>query len=112
MTASCFALKFSAVQLRDHPGLRFPTSWPPPWICIANKPYKKLTGEIGIFAGSRFYEESPTRVFLRMEFGNEPYMGCLVVKDAAFARALHKLLQHHVGKPIDKIGDLDLSQFL
>jgi len=76
------------------------------------KPYKRLTGEVGTFTGSVCYEHAPTRLFVKMEFAHEPYMGCLVLQDNIFCYQLHELLKKHVGSTIKEIGDLDLSQTL
>ena len=62
-----------------------------------------------LFAGTILNADAPTRLYVKMEFECEPYMGCLVVQGAAFALQLHKLLRDHIGLSIKEIGDLDLS---
>jgi len=47
-----------------------------------------------------------------MEYDGEPYLGTLMVDDAAFARKLHDFLQKHIGLSIKEVGNLDLSHML
>ena len=104
----------SSLQLRDHPQLiigRHP-SWPPVWVHTRTEPYKKLTGEVGVFTGTILFEFAPTRLFVKMEFEQERYLGCLLVQDAIFARQLHSFLKNLIGLSIKEIGDLDLSHTL
>jgi hypothetical protein len=54
-----------------------------------------------------------TYVTLLIEFRHMTYVGTLIFDDATFCRQLCELLQnHHLGKPIKKIGDLDVGRFL
>ena len=101
------------LPLRDHPQLIIGRllSWPPIWVHTRSLPYKTITGEIGVFTGTRVYE-LPTRLFVQMDYEQQPYIGLLLVKDTIFSRQLHDLLQKHVGLSIKEIGDLDLSHTL
>ena len=102
------------LPLREHPQFDFAgrSTWPPIWAHTRKSPYKRLTGEVGVFTGTKLYEQAPTRLFVKMEFEQEPYLGCLLTHDASFAIQLHKLLQNHIGLTIKEIGDLDLSHTL
>ena len=108
------AQRMQRLVLRDHPQLNFlgRSSWPPIWVHTRTTPYKKLTGEVGTFIGSICYEYATTRLFLKMAFERQPYLGCLVVQDAIFCHQLHDFLRKHIGLSIKGIGDLDLSQTL
>jgi len=44
-----------------------------------------------------------------MEFEQKQYMGFLSINDAVLCRHLNKLLNEHVWRSIEEIGDLDLS---
>jgi hypothetical protein len=102
------------MKLRDHPllmsyGLN---SWPPVWVNTRTVPVKKQIGEIGTLIRIAFFPETPKRLFLIMEFENEPYLGCLLFSEAGFCQQLNKILQDHVGLSIAEIGDMDLSHTL
>ena len=101
------------LPLRDHPQLIIGRllSWPPIWVHTRSLPYKTITGEIGVFTGTRVYE-LPTRLFVQMEHEQQPYVGLLLVKDAVFSRQLHEFLKNYIGLSIKEVGDLDLSHTL
>ena len=108
------AVPFQAMQLRDHPALAcfgF-AAWPPVWSHAGAKPNKRLMGEIGVFTGSLFHDQTPKRLFIRMEFQGDKYLGRLVVSDWSICRTLHRFLKDHVGKEIREIGSLDVSHSL
>jgi len=102
------------LPLRDHPQFNFfgHSGWPPVWAHTRSKLYKRLTGEVGVFTGTKLYEHAPTRLFVKMEFAQEPYLGCVLTHDAIFARQLHNFLQNYIGLSIKEVGDLDLSHTL
>ena len=62
-----------------------------------------------MFTGTKLYEQAPTRLFVQMEYKQQPYVGCLVTNNVVFALELHEFLQNHIGLTIKEIGDLDLS---
>jgi hypothetical protein len=102
------------LALRDHPLINYygMKSWPPVWVNTHTVPTKKMTGETGVLIGAKFYPESPKRLFLRMEFHKQHYMGCLVFSDPGFCQQLNGILQAHLGHSIKEVGDLDLSDTL
>lgn len=59
-----------------------------------------------------FNESIPTAIFMKMEFKAREYMGFLSVGDAVFCLQLDKLLNHHIGRSIEEIGDIDVSVLL
>lgn len=98
-------------KLRDHPafvvyGL---PAWPPVWVHTRTKPFKRLEGEIGIFTGTVLNDGIPSALFLKMQYEEEAYMGFLTVGDPAFCLELSRFLQSFIGRPINQIGDLDVS---
>jgi hypothetical protein len=99
------------MKLRDHPLLMYygMNSWPPVWVNSRTVPTSKLTGEIGTLTRTTFFPEMPKRLFLIMEFENQPYMGALLFSDAVFCRQLNTILQDQIGRSIAEIGDMDLS---
>jgi len=101
------------LALRDHPQLNFlgRSSWPPIWVHTRTQPYKRIIGEVGVFTGTRLYELRP-RLFVQMEYEQQPYVGCLVTDNVVFALELHQFLLNHIGLSIKEIGDLDLSHTL
>lgn len=102
------------LALQDHPQLNFlsRSSWPPIWVHSRPQPKRKIIGEVGTFTGTILNGHTPTHLYVKMEFEDELYMGCLVVRDVAFALQLHNFLQKHIGLSIKEVGDLDLSHML
>jgi len=78
----------------------------------SDKAIQRLTGEVGVFTGTKLYEQAPTRLFVQMEVGGEPYLGCLLTHDAIFCHQLHEFLKNYIGLAIREVGDLDLSHTL
>jgi hypothetical protein len=99
------------MKLRDHPALRIvgSPSWPPIWV---HSRTEKVYGEVGRFTGTAVNDAVPTAIFVKMDFEKKQYMGFLTVNDAVLCRQLNKLLNQHVGRSIQEIGDLDLSFWL
>jgi hypothetical protein len=102
------------MKLRDHPQMNYrdQVNWPPVWIHMRRTPLQKLTGEVGILIDADWYAETPTRLFLRMKLDEEKYLGALLFSDETFCKQLHRILQRHIGRSIEEIGDLDLSHTL
>jgi hypothetical protein len=96
------------MKLRDHPELKISgmPSWPPVWV---HSRTEKVYGEVGKFTGTKVSDAIPTAIFLTMEFEQKQYMGFLSINDAVLCRHLNKLLNEHVWRSIEEIGDLDLS---
>ena len=99
------------MKLRDHPALRILStrSWPPVWVHTRTD---KAYGEVGTFTGTSVNDAIPTAIFLKMQFEQKEYMGFLSVNDAVLCRQLNELLDQHIGRPIEEIGDLEVSFLL
>ena len=99
------------MKLRDHPALRILSvrSWPPVWVHTRTD---KVYGEVGKFAGTAATDAIPTAIFLKMEFEQKQYMGFLNVNDVVLCRQLDSLLNQHLGRSMEEIGDLDVSFLL
>jgi hypothetical protein len=109
-----------SMQLRDCPLIshRGTRNWPPTWNKTGGGslagPYETLRGEIGTLEKVLLSKIEPYNTcYLWIEFRHMTYVGTLVFDDATFCRQLCELLQnHHLGKSIKEIGDLDVGRFL
>ena len=45
-----------------------------------------------------------------MQHNRQEYVGVISFEDASFCRQVHTVLLEHLGKSIQQIGDIDLSQ--
>jgi hypothetical protein len=108
------------MQLRDCPLMsqRGTCNWPPTWNKTGGGslagPYETLRGEIGTLEQVLLSKIEPyNRCYLSIEFRRMTYVGALVFDDVMFCRQLCELLQnHHLGKSIKEIGDLEVDRFL
>ena len=105
------------MKLRDHPLMsRGPIyNWPPVWTQSSrDNTYlggtKTLRGEVGVlrYVNSRI----SNKCFLVIEHERERYVGCLIFSDLSFCALMRSVLQTHLGRPIQEIGDLDVSHTL
>lgn len=93
-------------------------NWPPTWTKTSGGSlagtYEMLRGEIGTLQQVRLSKIEPYNTcYLLIEFRRMTYMGALVFDDVMFCRQLCQLLQnHHLGKSIKDIGDVDVGRFL
>jgi hypothetical protein len=99
------------VPLREHPLMNYHgvRSWPPSWVSTRSLPPEKLNAEIGTLENVKFYELTPNRCFLIIEFQTMRYMGSLLFEDPVLCRQIHDFFQKHLGQSIKEIGDLDVS---
>jgi len=67
---------------------------------------------VGVFTGTVLNEAMPTAMFMKISFEQKEYMGFLSVNDAVLCLQLDKLLNQYIGRPIEQIGDLDVSFLL
>ena len=108
-----------SMQLRDFPLMshRGTRNWPPTWNKTGggslSGPYETLRGEIGTLEQVILSKIEPyNRCHLVIEYRRVKYVGTLVFDDAMFCRQLCELLQHHLGKSVKEIGDIDVGRFL
>jgi hypothetical protein len=97
-------------KLRDHGLMRYRgiCSWPPTW--TNPDPTKKCpTGEVGTLEDALMNDMLRNELFVIMRYEGEGYMGALSFDDPAFCHTIYELLKLHRGKPINQIGDLNLS---
>ena len=99
------------VTLRDHPQMRYrgQQNWPPIWVSAGKPPIQRLTGDVGFLTNVLWHANVPTRLFLRMNVGEEPYLGSLLFPDRTFCFQLYGILRQYIGRSIKEIGDLDIS---
>jgi hypothetical protein len=108
------------MQLRDFPLMshRGTPSWPPTWNKTGGGSragsYEILRGEIGTLQQVRLSKIEPyNKCYLLIEFRRMTYVGTLVFDDVMFCRQLCELLRnHHLGKSVKEIGDLEVGRFL
>jgi len=99
------------VKLRDDPRMCYQRvhNWPPIWIQDTKQGAKTLKGEVGVLT----YVYSNTRVsnkcYLVIEYEHENYIGSLIFDDHPFCTQVALVLQSQVGRPIEEIGNLELS---
>jgi hypothetical protein len=83
-------------------------NWPPLWTQDTKRGTKTISGEVGVLT----YVYSNTRVsnkcYLVIEYERENYVGALIFDNHPFCAQVALVLQSHVGRPIQEIGDLEL----
>lgn len=86
-------------------------SWPPAWLCFTGEANTDAEGEVGILRAVRWASRTASladRCFLIMEHENAMYIGCLFFDDETFCQRVFLKLHHHIGEPIQQIGNLTL----
>jgi hypothetical protein len=85
-----------------------------PYLILILFTNETLRGEIGTLEKVSLSKIEPYNTcHLLIEFRHMTYVGTLIFDDATFCRQLCELLQnHHLGKSIKEIGDLDVGRFL
>jgi hypothetical protein len=103
-----------AMELRGHPLMTYHgvSNWPPIWTQCTTKNNKIIRDEVGILRYLYAYESSSNKCYLIIEHEEEHYIGTLLFDDATFCRQITSLLRQHIGRPIEEIGDLNLSHTL
>ena len=81
------------------------------WVRTLTEHPGKLYGEVGILPAV-LHEAIPTAIFLRMQYHEKRYMVFLAVRDAVSSLEINKLFNRYVGRPIEEIGDLDVTYLL
>jgi len=85
-------------------------NWPPAWTWVSGK--KKnldLSGEVGTLVDVAPSKLDPHgKCFLTIEHEGTSYVGCLLFDDGAFCQQVSRLLQRHIGYPLEYIGGIDL----
>jgi hypothetical protein len=82
-------------------------NWPPVWTQSRIDGVKAVNGELGVLI--YVYAAADSRkCYLVIEYENEHYTGTLLFDDARSCRQVTQFLQHHRGRSIKEIGDLDI----
>ena len=100
------------MKLRDHPLMSCSDvrSWPPAWLWRDGSDDTKPYGEVGMLREVILSEiEPPDRCFMSMQHMGAEYIGCLLFENSAFCRKISEILREYCGKPIQEIGDIELS---
>ena len=70
---------------------------------------KIIKDEVGILRYVLASHESSKKCFLVIEYESEHYVGTLHFDDVKFRQQITALLRQHIGRSIEEIGDLDVS---
>jgi hypothetical protein len=105
------------MKLRDHPlmSCHGASNWPPVWTqaSTGRRPPKIVRDEVGILRYVHAYDNPASdKCYLLIDYEGEHYLGALLFDDATFCHQLTALLRHHIGRPIEEIGDLDVGFML
>ena len=102
------------MKLRDHPlmSYRGASNWPPTWTQGTEKNTKIVKDEVGTLRYVYDVNPASNKIYLVIEYEKEHYVGTLIFDDVKFCHQMTDLFQHHMNRPIEKIGDIDLSYTL
>ena len=103
------------MQFRDHPifvvhGIG--SWWPPIWVSVRGDRAESLGGEIGVLIEAKIQAGLANRVFMRIVYNDEQYVGALVINDPILCSQLCTLMQEHVSRSVKEIGDLEVDHLL
>ena len=98
------------MKLRDHPSMsrRGVRNWPPEWKATRRSKDKLPKGEVGILKEVFMTDNSDCELLMTIEFEGQRYFGGLEFEDPWFCSQVYNLLQHHFGRTIEDVGDLEL----
>jgi hypothetical protein len=98
------------VKLRDYPLVKHgdAPNWPPLWTQGRIDGVKAVSGEVGLLIFVHAAADS-RKCYLVIEYENESYTGTLLFDEPGLCRQVANLLQHHLGRSIEEIGDLDIE---
>jgi hypothetical protein len=100
------------MKLRDHSLLshRGVSSWPPTWLWGGGNRYIHTIGEVGVLKDVILSSVEPSdKCFLIMEHEGRKYIGTILIGDPSLCYEIYAVLIEQRGKPIQEIGDIDLS---
>ena len=87
-------------------------NWPPIWTQGTEKSKKTVRGEVGILRYVHDVNPASNKIYVVIEYEKEHYVGTLIFDDVKFRHQMTGLLQQHVNRPVEEIGDIDLSYTL
>ncbi len=74
---------------------------------------KTSPGETAVLTNVALSNIDPITIcYLTVQFEDEQYLGTLLCRDPEVCRTAYQILQEHIGKPINEIGDLDLPDVI
>jgi hypothetical protein len=105
------------MKLRDHPAMCYRNipNWPPVWtrgVVRESGERKSLKGEIGVLTYIYANPNASNKCYLIIDHQQERYTGCLIFSDRSVCAQISSLLRQHIGRPIEEIGNLDVSHTL
>jgi hypothetical protein len=100
------------MKLRNHPGMNYRGvhNWPPVWTQARNQTVKTLKGEVGVLRYLYANNVLSDKCYLVIDHEHEQYVGCLIFSDRSFCSQICNILRNQIGRSIQDIGDLDISQ--
>lgn len=96
------------MKLRDHPLV----NWPVAWVHNRSDRPKRRLNDIGTLTQVSRHNLAPGILFLVSSIDGDRYMGALCCRSIGFASQIYGILQAQVGRPIQEVGDLDISELL
>lgn len=88
------------------------SNWPPIWTQGTAKNRKIIKDEVGILTYVHDVNPESNKIYLVIQYEKEHYVGTLIFDDVKLCHQMTDLLRQHIGRPIEEIGDLDLSYTL
>jgi hypothetical protein len=85
------------------------STWPPGWKATWRSKDELPKGEVGILKEVFMTDDSDRELLLTIEFQGNRYFGGLEFVDPWFCSQVYGLLQHHIGRTIKEVGDMELA---
>jgi hypothetical protein len=101
---------FGPLKLRDNPLMRYRglPNWPPVWTHAKRGSVKTVRGEVGVLQYVHSNSKVSGKCYLVIDYQHETYVGTLIFESRAFCKQVVDLLNLHLKKTIQAIGDLEL----
>jgi hypothetical protein len=97
------------MRLRDHEKI----FWPLTWVNVETNPPLRTVEDIGNLAEvTRTGHGRAKMIFLTTDLEGHRFVGALLCDDSELIEALESFLFDHIGKPIKKIKELDVTRLL
>lgn len=97
------------MKLRHDPRLLYRgiSTWPPRW--VADFGENPIAGEVsGVLMQIKEVPDYD-KCFLYISQDDKAYVGCLLFNDVESCKSVTNLLKRNIGKPIARIGDLEVA---
>ena len=100
------------MKLREHPSMSYRgiRNWPPEWTTTGQSESELLQGEVGTLKAVFMDDDSNAEVILIIDHEGYRCMGSLRFEDPWFCSQVYSLLQRHIERTIEEIGNLELPE--